>query len=142
MKAIIKELNEVVPDLALNYEDVVSGVTDYGAALEAAVKAQAAAQRYEAAQQGMVDALNAKTQATRELKDETYGLYHMRELEEANVRKLETEYNAVAEAYSNWVNSGGRGENPYKKERDAAKAALDDARDALNKYDEQIQEPK
>lgn len=52
MKAIIKELNEVVPDLALNYDDVISGVSNYGEAIEAAVKAQAAMERYQAAQTG------------------------------------------------------------------------------------------
>ena len=140
MKAIIAELNKVVPDLALNYDDVVSGVVDYGAALESAVKAQAASQRYEAAQQGMVDAMNAQVQATRELEDETYGLYHMRELEAKNVEDLQARYDQLQESYSFWVNSGGRGNNPYEKDRDAAKAALADAKDALEKYDEQIRE--
>lgn len=69
MKAIIAELNETVPDLALSYEDVVGGVTDFGAAIESAVKAQAAMQRYETAQQGMVDAFNAQYDAEQRLLD-------------------------------------------------------------------------
>ena len=72
MKAIIKELNEVVPDLALNYDDVINGVTDYGEAIEAAVKAQAAMERYQAAQKSMVEAYNAQYTAQQRL-DEIEG---------------------------------------------------------------------
>lgn len=71
MKAIIAELNEVVPELALSYEDVVGGVTDYALAIEATVKAQAAQQRYEANQQYMIEALNAQTDAQLRLEDAT-----------------------------------------------------------------------
>lgn len=70
MKAIIAELNSTVPELALNYDDVIGGVTDYAAAIEASVKAEAARQRYEQNQQGMVDALNAKYEAEQKLKVE------------------------------------------------------------------------
>lgn len=71
MKAIIAELNEVVPELGFNYEDVVNGVTDYATAIEAAVRAQAASQRYEQNQQAMVDALNAQYEAQQHLGDAT-----------------------------------------------------------------------
>lgn len=69
MKAIIAELNDVVPDLALNYEDVVGGVSDWADAVEAAVVAQAAAERYQAAQEGMIDAYNAQYEAELKLKE-------------------------------------------------------------------------
>lgn len=72
MKAIIKELNEVVPGLALNYDDVISGVSDYGEAIETAVKAQAAMERYQAAQKAMVEAYNAQYTAQQKL-DEIEG---------------------------------------------------------------------
>ena len=71
MKAIIAELNGIVPELALSYEDVVGGVTDYAAAIEATVKAQAAAQRYEQAQQGMIDAYNEQIAAQQRLAELT-----------------------------------------------------------------------
>lgn len=71
MKAIISALNDTVPDLALSYEEVASGAADYGAAIEATVKAQAAAERYQAAQRGMTDAYNAQTTAQRQLNDLT-----------------------------------------------------------------------
>lgn len=71
MKAIIAELNEVVPELGLNYEDVVGGVTDYATAIETVVRAQAAKQRYEQNQQAMVDALNAQYDAEVRLKEAT-----------------------------------------------------------------------
>ncbi len=67
MKAIIAELNGIVPELAISYEDVINGVTDYAAAIEATVKAEAAKQRYEQSQQGMVDALNAQCEAEQRL---------------------------------------------------------------------------
>lgn len=71
MKAIIAELNGIVPELALSYEDVVGGVTDYAAAIESTVKAQAAAQRYEQAQKGMVDAYNEQIAAQERLAELT-----------------------------------------------------------------------
>ena len=71
MKAIIAELNTIVPELAINYEDVVGGVTDYAAAIETAVRAEAARQRYEQNQQAMVDALNAQYDAEVRLKEAT-----------------------------------------------------------------------
>lgn len=71
MKAIISELNGIVPELALNYDDVISGVTDYATAIEAAVRAQAAQQKYEAASGFMIDAYNKKIDAEVALKDAT-----------------------------------------------------------------------
>lgn len=55
MKAIIAELNEIVPDLNLSYEDAVSGVTDYGKAIENTIKANYELQKQQAAQKNASD---------------------------------------------------------------------------------------
>lgn len=63
MKAIISELNSIVPDLSLSYDDVVNGVVDYGAAVETTVKDLASAKRYAAEQSAAVDAVIARDTA-------------------------------------------------------------------------------
>ena len=68
MKAIISTLNGMVPELALNYEDVASGVQDVGTAIENMIKQRAALEQYEAAQKGMVEAYIAQSQAEKNLK--------------------------------------------------------------------------
>ena len=70
MKAIIVRLNETVPDLAISYDSVATGAADYAAAIEATVKAQAEAQRYEQAQKGVADAYNAKVAAEEKLEQQ------------------------------------------------------------------------
>lgn len=93
MKAIIAELNGIVPELALSYEDVVGGVTDYAAAIESTVKAQAAAQRYEQAQQGMVDAYNEQISAQQRLAE----LTDQQTLANERLVAAQKEYYAVSE---------------------------------------------
>lgn len=67
MKAIINALNGMVPELALNYEDVASGVQDVGVAIEKMIQQRAALQQYEAAQKGMTEAYIARSQAEKNL---------------------------------------------------------------------------
>lgn len=93
MKAIIAELNERVPELAINFEDIAGGVSDYAAAIESTVQAQAEMQKYEAAQQGSVDAYIAKEQAADDLTE--------RLMQQA---AAQDRYNAAFQAYQNLLN--------------------------------------
>lgn len=125
MKAIIAELNGIVPELALSYEDVVGGVTDYAAAIESTVKAQAAAQRYEQAQQGMVDALNSMYKAEQMLAEATANKTAAQE----RYNTAEKEYLDYLEMLSQYDDSGVAGisatfSDEYK-EYTAAKEALE-----------------
>ena len=106
MKAIIAELNGIVPELALSYEDVVGGVTDYAAAIEATVKAQAAAQRYEQAQQGMVDAYNEQISAQQRLAELT-----------DQQSSAQARYNAAWAEYQDLVERTSQmgGDNPFSQ---------------------------
>ena len=106
MKAIIAELNGIVPELALSYEDVVGGVTDYAAAIESTVKAQAAAERYQAAQSGMVAALNAQYEAETQLTE--------RSEQQAAAQER---YNAAFAAYMTLVENTSKmgGDNPFSQ---------------------------
>lgn len=63
MRVIIAALNKEVPGLSLSYEDVADGVSDYGAAIEKTVKAQAMMQKYEDAHQKAADAQIAADKA-------------------------------------------------------------------------------
>ena len=123
MKAIIAALNEEVPDLSLNYEDVTNGVTDFGAAIEATVKAQATMQRQQAAQKGMVDALNAQYEADQKIAE----ISKEREAAVKRVTAAQEAYNEATKDYV-WDSFGGAAslaENLSEyKELEAARAAL------------------
>lgn len=139
MKAIIAGLNEIMPELALNYDDVVGGVTDVTAAIESMVRAQAAAQRYEAAQEGMVNALNAQYDAQKRLQDATEQQASAQErydaAEQAYLEKLTllTKYDTTGYGALGMIGSA------EQKEYDAAKEALDtytaDIAEAQEAYD-------
>ena len=139
MKAIIAELNGIVPELAISYEDVANGVTDYATAVEATVKAQAAAQRYEKAQQNAADALTAKEKATRDLENAT----NQQAAAQARLTAAERDYWATYDTYSQ------NGSNPWagvtmwftdeyaeykaaKEELETYNAAIEEYSDALN----------
>ena len=132
MKAIIAALNEDVPDLSLNYEDVTNGVTDFGAAIEATVKAQATMQRQQAAQKGMVDALNAQYEAEQKIAE----ISKEREAAQQRVNDALAAYNEMAEPYLK------RGTDSALIHIAASSEAqeLDAARRALQAYDAEIAE--
>ena len=125
MKAIITELNGIVPELAISYEDVVNGVTDYAAAIEATIKAEAAKQRYEQSQQAMVDALNAQYEAEQRLAEAKDNQTSA----QARYNRAYADYCATMDAYSM------NGQNPWagvamwltdeQKELNAAQEALE-----------------
>ncbi len=124
MKAIITELNGIVPELAISYEDVVNGVTDYAAAIEATIKAEAAKQRYEQSRQAMVDALNAQYEAEQRLAEAKDNQASA----QARYNRAYADYCATMDAYSM------NGQNPWagvamwftdeQRELNAAKEAL------------------
>lgn len=133
MKAIIKSLNEAVPDLALSYEDVISGVTDYAAAIEQAVKARAAMERYEAAQEGMVQAYNDQYDAQQRLNS----IEEERAATQERYNEAQAEYQALVAEMALHDNNGSA----------AAKAMMSDqykdmkaAEDALADLDAQWEE--
>lgn len=136
MKAIIDELNEAIPGLSLNYDNVVSSAGDFGKAVENMIKAQATMQRYETAQQGMIDAYNKRYEAEQQMSD----LRAQEAAELANNTKLQEQYNAAYSAYTNWNQQGGRGTNPYEKNKNDLKKALDESDKALESYKTQINE--
>lgn len=134
MRAIVAELNEIVPDLAFSYEDVADGMGDWGSAIEMAVKAQAATERYKAAQEGMVDAYNVMYDAEKGLGD----LRAEQALALAEYERQYAIYESQRSAHLNWVGSGGRGNNPYEDSMNKAKAAYKAAEEAADSYGEQI----
>ncbi len=71
LKTIIQYLNKEVPDLALNYSDVVNGMDGLGDTIEQMVKAEAAVKKAEAAHTGWVDALVKQAEAEAEIADAT-----------------------------------------------------------------------
>ncbi|MGN1118311.1 MAG: phage tail tape measure protein [Acutalibacteraceae bacterium] len=120
MKAIIAALNKEVPDLALNYEDVVNGVVDFGENLEAFVKAKADAEKYAAAQDAIVEAYKSRTEAEEQLTSDQDELV-------AAQKRLSEATNTYMETYGN---SEGLGAifallTPQYKEMKAAQEAVD-----------------
>ncbi len=63
MKAIIEELNGVVPNLALSYDDVSENIDGYTSAMEAAIKAEALLRIQEEQRQALVEAYKGKAEA-------------------------------------------------------------------------------
>jgi len=124
MKAIIAELNETVPDLALSYEDVAGGAVDFATAIENVVKAQAMMQKYEAAQQGMVDAYVAKTDAAEQLED----ALEQQAIAQERYNKAKAAYDASADYHGN-----------YEKHGSAETAELKAAEKALNEYNAEVE---
>ena len=132
MRAIIAALNEEVPGLSLNYEDVANGVTDFGAAIEKTVKAQALAERQQAAQKNMVAALNAQYEADEKLKEIS-----------AEREAAQQRVNAALEAYNNiagkYLDRGTDSALAMLAASDETKE-LEAARRALEAYDAQLTE--
>lgn len=134
MKAIIKSLNGMVPELALNYDDVASGMQDVGASLEAMLQKKAAMARYEAAQGFYVDALNSEYAAQKDLNrlhEERAPLLEKEQQTYAEYQKLAGA--VLEEAFS--------AEEGHIYDTSAADKAREDwiaARDALAGVDEQI----
>lgn len=132
MKAIITELNGIVPELAFNYDDVIGGVTDYATAIEAAVRAQAAQQKYEAASGFMIKAYNEKIDAEVALKDatdeQTAALERLNNAHAARVAFLE------AGNYDPTYLGGNQEYIDLVEAEGAAADALDDANAAVESY--------
>lgn len=130
MKAIIAALNEEVPDLSLNYEDVAGGLVDVGAAIEATVKAQASMQRQQQAQKNMVAALNAQYEAEEKIKEVS-----------AERDAAQQRVNAALEAYNNiagkYLDRGTDSALAMLAASDETKE-LEAARRALQAYDDEI----
>jgi hypothetical protein len=110
---------------------VTGGVTDFGAAIERAVKAQAAIQRYEAAQQGMIDAYNARYEAEQKLAE-------LREQEasaQERYNEASDEYLEMLTMLTRYDTTGMAGLAAFFMPE---KKALDSATEALEAYQEQI----
>lgn len=133
MKAIIAELNEVVPDLGLSYEDAVSGVTDYAMAIETAVRAEAVRQRYEQNQQAMVDALNAQYDAEARLREATDNQTAALERKKKAEAELQTIVDAAKKNDPTGRSLAGIAGTDAYKEAEAA-------REAYDTYTEQVEQ--
>ena len=97
MKAIIAALNKEVPELALNYDDVVSGVVDFKNNIETFVKAKADAERYAEAQEAIVTAYKKRCAEEEQLlKDQA---------------DLKTEQDRLNDAETAWQNRWGNSDN-------------------------------
>lgn len=136
MKAIIDKLNESVPGLSLNYDKVVDSAGDFADVVENMIKAQANMQRYEKAQQGMIDSYEIIYEAGAQLDK----LRQEEALELEKNTNLQEKYNKAYESYINWIQQGGRGNNPYEKNKNDLKKALDESESALESYQTQISE--
>lgn len=134
MKAIIKSLNGMVPELALNYEDVASGMQDVGASLEAMLQKKAAMARYEAAQGFYVDALNSEYAAQKDLNR----LHEERAPLLEKEQQAYAEYQKLAGAVLEEAFSAEEGHIYDTTATDKAREDWIAARDALAGVDEQI----
>lgn len=127
LKAVINQLNEDLPDLALAYDDVTSGTEDWIEATKRAAEAQAEQERHAEQQQAYVDLL--KEQAN--LEDEIAKA-------EENLRlSQESDANAAflsdAWFYNNtgWLGSWATDTDEYKSALEDLQAAYDENQAAI-----------
>ena len=135
MKIIISALNQAVPELALNYEDVASGAWDSVDAIEELIKARAAEKMYESAAEGATNALTAQIQAERELTAAT-----------ENRSSAQERYNAALAAWNKYseqfrVGSGLFGGSEASKFSSQYKE-LKAAEEALKSYKDEVASAK
>lgn len=136
MKVIIDELNELLPGLSLNYDDVKNGVGELGEVMERMALAESNLAKAEQARKGMQDANKTKYEAEQHLKD----LQAQYDLELENNEKLKKSYESLEDSYYNWIHQGGRGTNPYEASYKSTEKALDASKNALAEYKAQIEE--
>ena len=136
MKAIIDELNEALPGLGLNYDDVKNGVGELAEVMERRAKAESDVAKAEQYLKSMREADSTKYKAEQKLLD----IQEQRNLEAAESVRLEELYNKYRSASINWVGSGGRGGNPYEEDVRNYKAAWKASQQAVEDYDAKIKE--
>jgi len=148
MKAIMAELNELLPDVTFNYEDVKDGLGEIEELLKNQATAEANLQKATQARTGMMDAYEVQYAAEQKLLD----LQEQRAAEAEKNADLAKTYSAY-ESWSFWIASGGRGTNPHEETYKKVKKELEDAGSsfeavhkqleasdaALAEYDKQIQ---
>ncbi len=135
MKTIIAELNELLPGVAFNYEDVKNGLGEIEELLQNEATAQANLAKAEAARKSMMAADSNRNTAQKRL-DDINAQYRA---EKKNNEDLKTSYESLKEAYYFWINSGGRGTNPHEAGYKSAKAAYEASNQALKDYEGEIQ---
>lgn len=92
IKSVIKQLNEELPDLALNYDDVVSGTNNWAEAMKRAAKSKADADREAARQDTWAEAYNNQQALIEKIAEAEKNLKKARE--ENNVK-----YNSELDAW-------------------------------------------
>lgn len=136
MKAIIAELNTLLPNVAFNYEDVKNGLGEIEQLLKNEATAQANLQKAEEARKGMMNADKEKTAAKAHLEDLKAQQKAEKELN-ATLKERRDELQADSNF---WVGSGGRGTNPYAASLKEVKAEYKASNEALEQYNTQIKE--
>lgn len=134
MKAIIDELNEALPGLGLNYDDVKNGVGELAEVMERRAKAESDVAKAEQYLKSMREADSTKFKTEQQLLD----LQKQHNLEAAESVRLEELYNKYRSASINWVGSGGRGRNPYEEDARNYRAAWKESQQAVEEYDAEI----
>ena len=132
MKAIIEELNDTVPGLALSYDDVASGATDFATAIENIVKAEAMMQQYEASQEYLVAAEIQRDKAQAQLDD----LEKQAEAVEQRLKDAQAAYDASSDWHGNYEKHG----SAETAELKAAQKAYDEYNAEVEKYNGLIEE--
>lgn len=136
MKAIIAELNELLPGVAFNYDDVKDGLGEIEQLLKNEATAQANLAKAEQARKSMMNADADRAAAQKHLDD----LNAQYKAETENNNKLKESYESAKSAYYFWINSGGRGTNPHEETYKRLKAEYEASNTALGEYTTQIEE--
>lgn len=142
MKAIIDSLNESLPELSLNYDDIIGKGPDVVDSIKEVAKAQAERQRYEESYDRYVELLISEEEVSKKIKEAEEALTKEKErATEANQK-----YN---EALAETARYGKAGPSliatmfsDEAKEADAAKEAVKDYEAALKSANDELAEIK
>ncbi|MBR3835158.1 MAG: phage tail tape measure protein [Clostridia bacterium] len=136
MKAIIAELNEILPNVAFSYEDIKDGLGEIEQLLKNEATAQANLAKAEQARKSMMNADAERVKAQKHLDD----LNKQYAAEQEINKTLKERRDSLQESSTFWVGSGGRGTNPYAESLKEAKADYKASTEALESYKTQIEE--
>lgn len=135
MKAIIAELNELLPGVAFNYEDVKNGLGEIEELLRNEATAQENLAKAEQARQSMMDADKTRTEAQKKLDE----LKEELKLQKENLKTQKETLQAAKDAQSSYRASGGRGgAGTYDAPVTNAQSAVNATEDAIEDLETQI----
>lgn len=142
MKAIIEDLNEKLPELSLNYDDVIAKGPEVIESLKEMAQAQADRQRYEGSYDRYVELLMSEADIAKKVEQAEKDLADERERAAAANKKYLDMFTEISQYDVTGVDIFGTVFSEEKKEADAATEAVKNYEAALAEAKKELEEIK